>query len=155
MATVTWPDTRRDDPPTDHLYRSATWLLGRHPQLATLAERVPGVVNLDDDGPDIDLDALSDALVEHDAGTAAWTQYERRRPAPRDDSAYDAWVQAGPGTSPAATAVGQMSGSERTRLRLLAAFSSTRVPLRVADFGSLDDAGRRLLADWCQAAQAA
>jgi len=23
MATVTWPDTRRDDPPTGHLYRSA------------------------------------------------------------------------------------------------------------------------------------
>ena len=31
-----WPAPGTYRPPTDHLYRSATWLLGRHPRLALL-----------------------------------------------------------------------------------------------------------------------
>ncbi len=28
MSDMTWPDTAGQDPPADHLYLSATWLLG-------------------------------------------------------------------------------------------------------------------------------
>lgn len=48
-----------------------------------------------------------------------------------------------------------MSGNERTRLRLLAAFGYRRVPLSIGDVAGLDAAGRQLLADWCLAAQRA
>ncbi len=55
MSDMTWPDTLEQDPPADHLYLSATWLLGRYPQLARLVERVPGVVEIGEDGAGVDL----------------------------------------------------------------------------------------------------
>ncbi len=55
---MTWPDTLEQDPPADHLYLSATWLLGRYPQLARLVERVPGVVEIGEDGAGVDLGVL-------------------------------------------------------------------------------------------------
>jgi hypothetical protein len=37
------------------------------------------------------------------------------------------------------------------RLRLLAVFSSQRVPIGLWDTVGLDDGGRHLLTDWCRA----
>jgi hypothetical protein len=152
-STVTWPPTHDAKPPAGHLYGAAVWLLGRHPQLAGLAERVPGVVTVDDEGPDIDLDALAEAFLARDRLVDQWEAYEHRTPAPRDDADYERWQAAGPKTTPAARAVGVMSGGEVARLRLLAAFSTCQVPLSVADLRPLDDAGQALLADWCQVVQ--
>ena len=157
LEALCWPDTADQPAPANHPYRSALWLLVRHSQLAVLAARVPGVTGPDDEGaawPWLDLDALAEAICAHDAHCAAWADYERRRPAPRDEDAYDRWEAAGPSTTPAASAVGVMSGSERTRLRLLAMFSTVRVPLRASDVTSFDVAGQALLADWCEAVQA-
>jgi hypothetical protein len=44
-----------------------------------------------------------------------------------------------------------MSRTERTRVRLLAAFASTRTRLALHDLAGLDDAGQRLVEDWCVA----
>jgi hypothetical protein len=157
LEALCWPDTIGQAAPVNHPYRSALWLLGRHPQLTLLVARVPGVTGPDLEGdawPWLDLDALADAICAYDAHSAAWADYERRRPAPRDEDAYDRWQAAGPSTTPAASAVGVMSGSERTRLRLLATFSAVRVPLRASDVTSFDAAGQTLLADWCEAVQA-
>jgi hypothetical protein len=157
LEALCWPDTIGQPAPADHPHRSALWLLGRHVQLAVLVARVPGATGPDDQGaawPWLDLDALADAICAHDAHSAAWANYERRRPAPQDDDAYDRWRAAGPSATPAASAVGVMSGSERTRLRLLATFSTVRVPLRASDVTSFDAAGQARLADWCEAVQA-
>jgi hypothetical protein len=155
MTAFSWPDTRVEPPPVDHFYRSATWLLGRHPQLAHLVDRVPGVVDLEDQEPSVDLDALAEAVAEHDAVDVAWVEYERQHRTPEGDAAYEAWLVAGPVTSPAVAAVGVMSGSERTRLRLLACFAERRVLFKLSDCRSLDAAGQDLLADWCRAVCAA
>jgi hypothetical protein len=155
---ATWPDTSDvPPPPADHLYRSATWLLGRHPKLAELVAWIPNIVtgSDDEDGPSLDLNALAEAIRRYDAHVNAWADYNRQDPAPDDDTAYDRWVAAGPTTTPAARALTIMSSTERTRLRLLASFATTRVPITVADFGSFDPAGSTLLADWCHAVQAA
>ena len=61
-SLTAWPNTRDVSPPTDHLYRSATWLLGRHPRLALLAARIRGVVMVEDGELAVDLDHLADAL---------------------------------------------------------------------------------------------
>jgi hypothetical protein len=45
---LAWPDRRDDDPPRDHPYRAATWLLGRHPRLAHLAARIRSVIFVDE-----------------------------------------------------------------------------------------------------------
>lgn len=155
MKTLTWPDTTGMAAPGDHLYASATWLLGRHPKLAELAERVPGVVNDTVDGPDVDLERLVFALVDLDANRTAWADYERRRPAPYEDSRYDAWEAAGPGKAgEMAQAIGVMSRTEVSRLRLLATFASSsprRVPFMVADLSGFDHEGQELIRDWCTA----
>ena len=61
-SLTAWPNTRDVSPPTDHLYRSATWLLGRHPRLALLAARIRGVVVIEDGELAVDLDHLADVL---------------------------------------------------------------------------------------------
>ncbi|GAB7192799.1 hypothetical protein NUM3379_35080 [Kineococcus sp. NUM-3379] len=154
MPTTTWTSPYVD-PPRDHLYGQAVWLLSQHPQLAHLAARVPGVVDTDEEGdPHINLDALAHGLAAHEVHAAAWEQYEKRRPAPRDDASYERWQAAGPAldadVADAVESIGTMSGSERGRLRLLAAFSTVRVPFRVLDFRSFDDNGQQLLDDWCR-----
>lgn len=146
---LTWPDTRDVEPPSDHLYRSATWLLGRHPQLAELVERVPGVLD-EEDGLFLDLDALANALVGLDTWHTAWAAYVRAHPAPAEDR-YDAFEEAGPQRTEQTRAVGAMSRTEQTRLRLLATFATGRVPFRASDLQGLDDNGQRLLVDWCAA----
>jgi hypothetical protein len=150
-SLTAWPDTSGAEPPGDNPWRSAVWLLGRHPQLARIAARVPGVVSRDSDGDlDVDLEALAAALAALDASRAAWADYADRHPAPEEDREYDVWEAAGPQTPPTAQAIGVMSSGEVRMLRLLAVFSSaTRVPLNVGDTQGLDD--RRLIADWCRA----
>ena len=154
VGRVVWPDTQDQEPPCCHRYRSAVWLLGRHEQLAGLAARIPGVISADADGPDIDLDALADAITGSDADGQAWADYERRSPAPDDDAGYHRWVAAGPQPGPGVAAFVVMSSGEQARLRLLAMFATDRVPVTVSDLACLDDDGTRLLTDWCRAVQA-
>jgi hypothetical protein len=80
-SLTAWPNTRDVPPPTDHPYRSATWLLGRHPRLAVLAARIRGVVAIGDGELSLDLDHLADVLSAVTPYTAAWENYEcRQRP---------------------------------------------------------------------------
>lgn len=157
MSTVTWPDTRMTEPPADDLYASAVWLLGRHPPLGALAQRVPGVVIVGGDGPEIDLDVLAGALRERDELGVAWAGYRRSRPEPAEEEAGERWEAGGPplgGRGSRALAV--MSRSEVSRLRVLATFAATaRSPFSVADLGGLDGQGQALVRDWCAAVQAA
>jgi hypothetical protein len=154
--TRIWRDTSEQAPPVGDQYAAATWLLGRHPQLAALAARVPGVVSVGSDGlPEIELDALADALIALETDRAAWAEYEAAHPAPRDDDDFDAWEAAGPKPHPGARSIGVMSRTEAARLRLLAVFSWQRVPFGLRDAQGLDPAGEALLVDWCRALIAA
>jgi hypothetical protein len=156
MSTfVSWPDTTGQPPPAgEPPYRSAPWLLGRHPKLAELVARVPDMVVVDDDGPWLDVEALATAIDEHDQYADAWHDYTLRRPALADDAAHERWVARGPRTTADATAFGQLSSTEQTRLRLLAMFATVPVAIHIGDVARVDQAGRALLADWCQAVQA-
>jgi hypothetical protein len=158
VTTTGWPDTTHTDPPTDHRYASATWLLGRHPQLAALTQRVDGVVSPGEDEPDgepyIDLDQLAQALNDLDATNDAWDAYRRRHHEPQDDAAWDRWHKAGPTTPPAARDIAVMSRTEQSRLRLLAALSYERIRFNVADLRGFDAHGQALITDWCRALQA-
>jgi hypothetical protein len=154
--SVGWPDTTgQTQPPKNHLYASAVWLLGRHPGLGRLALRVPGVVTFDADGPFIDLDLLASAFNGVEEYSRTWRAYEYSNPAPdadEDSAGYQAWCDAGPQPSTATVGLLPMSRSEKSRLRLLAAFAcSEQVPFPVGDLYGFDNAGRRLLADWCLA----
>lgn len=151
--SVAWPNTSTQDPPAGNRYAAAAWLLGRHPHLATLVARVPGVVQVRPDGPDIDLEALADALLGLEADAAAWAAYEAYHPPPDDDQGdYDDWLDAGPTSRPTTRAIGPMSRTEVARLRLLAVLAEERVPFGVWDTVGIDDDGRRpLLTDWCRA----
>jgi hypothetical protein len=147
-----------DCPPTGNGLAAVLWLVHHHPTLARLLVRVPTVVGVDPAGREpgecvvVDLDALAVAVADHDAHTVAWTDYATRRPAPRGDDAYALWAMSGPHPTPGADAVGRMSGTERTRLRLLAAFApTTRTRLNAWDLTGLDDDGRALLTDWADA----
>ncbi len=95
-SLTAWPSTRDVSPPTDHLYRSATWLLGRHPRLALLAARIRGVVVIEDGEPAVDLDHLADVLSAATPYAAAWEDYEYRHRPPEGDDEYETWRQAGP-----------------------------------------------------------
>ncbi len=150
-AMQTWPDTRHEAPPADDRWRSVAWLLGRHPQLVRLADRLTTV---DADGPDLDLNVLAEAINGAHAYGLAWADYERHCPPPYDDDAYDRWADAGPQPTPAVRAFAVMSSGEKARLRMVALFAYDRITVCIGDFAPLDDDGKRLLADWCQAVQA-
>ena len=154
MSDMTWPDTVGQDPPADHLYLSATWLLGRYPQLARLVERVPGVVEIGEDGVGVDVGVLAEAIAGQARSAAEWLEYRSTHQPPEEEGeAYIAWEAGGPPTSAGAEAVNAMSHPERTWLRLLATFAATGVTLTVADLQSLDAVGHEFLADWCSAVQ--
>lgn len=157
-----WPDTSDDIVPSDNPYRAATWLLGRHRQLAELAARCPGVVEYDpDDGElGVELPLLAEGMRIHDDWVLARALYTKRHPAPAADAAYDRWEAASPqfpDTAAGAVAkeIAHTSGSEKTRLRLLATFAWAGARISMGDFGRLDTNGQRLLADWLNAAETA
>lgn len=145
-------NTKGAPAPKDHPYASACWLIGRHPQLARLLDRVPGVVDHDDvDQLGPDLGALAAAIKEFEAHAQAWQDYKHAQPEPAGTAARDRWRRNGPKATPAAAALRAMSRNERTRLRLVAAFDTDGTSLRIRDFRHLDAAGQALLADWCEA----
>lgn len=153
-----WPDTSGTEPPADHLYRSATWLLGRHPRLAGLACRIANVIVVEDGAPSIDLDHLADVIVAAPAYDSAWQMYERAHHSPETEDAWERWRATGP--KPENFAIGLsdflvMSSGEVASLRLLAAFASERIPFKVSDLRSMDEEGLHLLADWALATQIA
>ncbi len=148
------PDTRDTATPTDHLYKSATLLLGRHPRLAQLAARISGVVAIEDNQLRIDLDHLADVLSAVKHYHEAWDNYEYAHRAPQDDDAYEVWQSAGPKADTYAAGLADflvMSSGETAALRLLAALASTSSvpPFGVAHIRSLDPQGQRLVEDWC------
>ena len=159
-STTEWPATYDVEPPADHHYRSATWLLGRHPRLASLAARVAGVVYVDEHEGElsIDLGHLGDVFAAMPRYTEAWEAYEHRNRPPEDENAYYRWQEAGPKADDLAKGLGDvlvMSSGEIAQLRLLAIFGTTWVPFRVGDVAPLDNEGQRLLADWLAAVSAA
>lgn len=152
---ATWPDTWAHNPPPDHPYRAAIWLLVRHPRLARLATRVRDVVYLsEDDGQlGIDLDHLGDVFAAGPVFDEAWANYEHRHRPPEDDDAYYRWQEAGPKTDDFAAGLSDlcvMSSGEVASLRLLATLGATRIPFKLGDLRSLDAEGQRLLSDWCR-----
>lgn len=153
-----WPDTRRVDPPADHLYRSATWLLGRHPRLAQLAARVAGVVTIEDDEPFLDLEHLARIIGAVPAYNDAWREYERAHRPPAVDEAFYRWQDAGPRADDIVVGLSDflvMSSGEVAALRLLVTLANDRTPFTVGDLRSMDAEGQRLVIDWTSAVRAA
>lgn len=153
-----WTDVPPEDAPTDDRHRSARWLITRHPRLAHLAARIAGVIEVADDGPNLDVDHLAQVVAAEPHYQQAWREYERRHRQPADDRAWERWHAAGPQPDDYAIGLADfcvMSSGERSAVRLLATFGDERIPFRVSDLRSLDSEGARLLADWCRAVQTA
>jgi hypothetical protein len=150
---ITWPDTSADHPSRDHPYRSAIWLLGRHPRLARLAARICGVVYVDEDGDaSIDLDHLGDVFAADPVYDQAWADYEDDHRPPADEEAYHRWLAGGPNAEDFAAGLcdlAVMSSGEVASLRLLATLGTTEIPFKLGHLRSRDSEGQRLLADWC------
>jgi hypothetical protein len=157
MCQRTWPDTHDiGEPPAGDRYRLATWLLGRYPRLANLANRVAGVVYEDDTDSElgIDLDHLADVFADAPRWGEAWDQYEARNPPPHDDVDYEDWRQRGPRPDDFALGLSDllvMSSGEVASLRVLATLGMVRVPFKVDDLTGLDAEGQRLATDWSRA----
>jgi hypothetical protein len=148
-----WPATSSEEPPRDHSYSAAMWLLGRHPRLMRLAARIQGVVYIEDADVIIDLDHLGDVFAARTSYDDAWTVYESRQRPPRDEDAYYRWQEAGPKANEYAVGLSDlavMSSGEVASLRLLATLGATRILFRLGDLRSLDAEGQRLLSDWCR-----
>ncbi len=121
-------DTHSTTAPAGHLYRSATWLLGRHPRLAQLAVGIHGVIAIDGGELYIDLDHLADVLSAVKPYCDAWDEYEHAHRAPQNDDRYEAWHSAGPSADTFAVGLADflvMSSGEVAALRLLGALAST------------------------------
>lgn len=153
-SLTAWPNTGDVPPPTDDRYRSATWLLGRHPRLARLAARIRGVVAIEDDELSVDLDHLAAVLSAVTPYTDAWEDYEYRSRPPDGTDAYEAWRETGPKADDFADGLSDflvMSSGEIASVRLLATLATTSLvpPFGVAHIRSLDEEGQRLVHDWC------
>ena len=140
-------------PPADWSYGVAYWLFHRHPALRQLVARVPG--GIDEDG-DPSPSVIADAVNDLDAGRIAWKEYRQRHPEPRDDDedGWAAWEATGPQLTPGAAAIGVMSRTEVSRLRMFAFWSGERIGLERYDFVGLDGPGQRLVDDWTAALRA-
>jgi hypothetical protein len=119
--TVAWPVRTVPTPLPHDVCDAAIWLISRHPQLAELASRVPGVVTITEpfSRPHLDVEQLQ-----------------------RDVRSYDA---NGP------SALVKMTRREQTRLRLLATLSlGLGVNLSITRLIGfrLDAADQALLEDW-------
>jgi hypothetical protein len=146
------PEDMPDSPPVDNNYRAAVWLVGRHPMLSRLVDRVPGAVDADGD---LKLDVLGDAIRALDAYHRAWAKYRATTWEPNQDEAWGRWADAGPslddfGPRGAVAALAVMSRAEGARLRLLATLGFERVEFCVSDLDGFDAYGLRLIRDWCR-----
>lgn len=151
-----WPDTFNTPAPVDNNYRAALWLLGRHPRLADLMDRVPGVVSVEDGEPGIDLEHLAAVLNGVPAYNRAWEDYEAQHRAPSgdDDSEFYRWQEAGPKADDTVSGLAAflvMSSGEKAMLRLLATLALDPAPFNVGMLRSFDAEGDRFLRDWCAA----
>ncbi len=152
---TTWPDTSSELAPRDP-YAAAVWLLGRHPRLAQLVDRIPDLVDRDvqDDTvvPTLDMTVLADALTGAPVWAGRWGDYVATQPEPAvyDDAVWEMWEEAGPKPSPALGAFLPMSSGEQGMLRLFAVIGSDRVPFCLADVRGWDAAGQAFLDDWRQ-----
>lgn len=150
-----WNDVVGLNPPPEDLYRAGLWLMARHPRLSRLAARITGVVEVEDDGPIVDLHHLTEVVAAEPRYQAAWRAYEQSHRAPKGDDEWERWRADGP--QPDEFAVGLsdllvMSSGELASIRLLAAFGG-EASFRTDQLRSLDAEGSRLLADWCRALQ--
>jgi hypothetical protein len=153
---TTWPDTAHAAPPRSDRYAATTWLLGRRPRLADLADRITGLVHRDADGPWINLHHLAEVLNAEPRYREAWADYCRRHSEPNDDSEWDRWRQAGPQPDEACLGLGDflvMSSGEVAALRLLGTLAAQPVPFSAADLSSLDAEGQATLTDWTELVQ--
>ena len=146
------PKRLPDSPTADNNYQAAIWLVGRHPSLARLVNRVPGAVDADGD---LELDVLGDAVRALDAYHRAWAEYRATTWEPNQDEAWERWADAGPalddfGPRGAVAALGVMSRTEVSRLRLLATLGTERVEFAAGDLAGFDADGLRLIRDWCR-----
>ena len=146
------PEDLTDSPPVDDNYGAAVWLVARHPALARLVDRVPGAVDADGD---LELDVLGDAVRALDAYHRAWAEYRATTWEPNQDEAWERWADAGPalddfGPRGAVAALGAMSRTEVSRLRLLATLQTVRVEFAAYDLAGFDADGLRLIRDWCR-----
>jgi hypothetical protein len=158
-SLTAWPNTRDAPPPTDYLYRSATWLRGRHPRLCRLTARIRGVVAIEDGELSVDLEHLADVLSAVTSYIAAWEDYEYRSRPPEGDDAYEIWREAGPKADSFAEGLSDflvMSSGEIAAIRLLATLATTSSvpPFGVDHIHSLDEEGQRLVDDWCAVVRA-
>lgn len=149
MSPHRWPDTTGTPPPQDHPYEAALWLLGRHPQLAALVERIPGAV--DPDG--LDLGAVADTVRALDELRTALEAYRAASYEPSDDPAWHQWRAAGPQPSPAVNALLAMSRTEQNRVRLLATLEGGGCRFSIGNLSGFDAAGQDLIRDWCTLVQ--
>lgn len=151
---IAWPDTAVQQPPADNNYRAALWLLGRHPRLAGLVERIPGLASIEDGRPGVDLDHMAAVLNGIAAYDRAWEDYEARNrpPSGDDDSAYYRWQEAGPKADDTVRGLASflvMSSGEKATLRLFATLASEPTPFHAGHLRSFDAEGDRFLRDWC------
>jgi hypothetical protein len=147
--TTTWPDTTDARPPADHPHGVALWLLGRHPQLADLVDRLPDVAGIEDGQVFLNLDELAKAFTQYDAYLAA--KEETFGWSSPSESSWARFEAAQPTRTAAADELMAMSGSELGRLRLLATLTGTGVRFSVLQLNSFDAAGKQLLEDWLDA----
>jgi hypothetical protein len=152
-SLTAWPNTRDVPPPTDHLYRSATWLLGRHPPLCRVTARIRGVVAIEDGELSLDLEHLADVLSPVTSYTAAWEDNEYRNRPPKTTMTTRPGERPGQKltASPMAFRTSSSCPVEIAAVRLLATLATTSLvpPFGVAHTRSLDENGQRLVADWC------
>jgi hypothetical protein len=146
------PKDVADSPPVDNNYQAAVWLVGRHPGLARLVDRVPAAVDADGD---LNLDVLGDAVRALDGYRRAWADYRATTWEPNQDEAWERWADAGPalddfGPRGAVAALAVMSRTEASRLRLLTTLGTERVEFAVCDLDGFDADGLRLIRDWCR-----
>lgn len=143
-----WPESYRLVPADGNTYLAAVWLLSRHPRLAALVERIPGLVTVYHDGPDFDLDALTQAINDFDSYSHACGAYVYGHPAPGDPREQDAWQAGGPVPSPVAGIIDAMSDAEQAHLRLLATLSVDRVEFSLQDLSTFDENDQRFVQEW-------
>src|SRR5579875_3616671 len=91
-----WIDAVGEEPPVDDWYRAGLWLMARHPRLARLASRIPGVVEIEDDGPRVDLHHLTDVVAAAPRYAAARREYAACHRSPKNDGEWERWRAAGP-----------------------------------------------------------